>query len=208
MKLSNPISIVLHHSVTRRGNTLSEEERIWNEIKGYGIQKHGYPDYHFGVGYSGTIYTGCPLDIVAAHCGIDVWDEYQDDSGVTNQNSVAICAIGNFEEYPLSENQINGIVKCIRNIKIKYPKLFLKIHREIVATACPGSKYNYQEIYKRRGEKMFDDVDPKRWSYPAIKKLTDKGIMKGDEKGFRPRENITREEVAQVISNLLTYLGK
>ena len=50
--------------------------------------------------------------------------------------------------------------------------------------------------------KLYDDVDEKRWSYPAIDYVTRAGIMAGDENGFRPRDPITREEVAQVIFNL------
>lgn len=205
MILSKPIAIVLHHSVTRQ----TPEESIWEQIKAWGIEKHGIPDYHFGIGRSGTIYRGANLSQVCAHCGIDDYDK-QDKSGVNNQNSFAICAIGSFEEQQMSDDQINGIVRCIRNIRILFPKVFLKLHREVYATACPGRLYPYQEIFARlEGKNMqFADVNRNRWSYPAIKKCYDKGIMKGDEFGFRPDDPITREEVAQVVANLLNYLGK
>lgn len=135
----NPIAIVLHHSATPQNTS-------WEQISSWG--KNGYADYHFGVDYTGKIYTGCPINQVAAHCGLDQGIDYSE-SGVYNQNSLAICAIGNFEIQTMSQAQINGIVKCIRNIRIQFPKVFLKLHRELVATACPGKNYPFKEILKR-----------------------------------------------------------
>lgn len=49
----------------------------------------------------------------------------------------------------------------------------------------------------------------KHWAKPAIEKVLDKKIMNGYADGsFKPDQKITRAEVAQVIANLLTYLGK
>lgn len=211
--LDKPISIVLHHSVTRMTSTIEQEKTDWEMIKNIGISKHGIPDYHFGVGVSGNIYIGGSLKYAVAHMGIDKWDKPQHSSGVNNQNSFAICSMGNFEEYEMGEKQISGIVKCIRNLKISYSKLFIMLHRELVATACPGYHFPYQEIFRiLQGGTMetpiFPDVEIKRWSYPAIKKVYDVGIMKGDENGFRPQDQVTREELAQVIANLLKYLEK
>lgn len=149
MKLRTPICIVLHHAVTNE----QPEEDVWKMICGLGIKDRGVPDYHFGVGASGKIYTGCPIDTVAAHCGLDDGD--YSPSGVTNQNSLAICAIGNFDKNNMKEAQINGIAQCIINLKKKYPKLFIKLHRELTATACPGRYYPFQKILtKAKEEKM------------------------------------------------------
>jgi N-acetyl-anhydromuramyl-L-alanine amidase AmpD len=194
----NPIAIVLHHSATPQNTS-------WEQISSWG--KNGYADYHFGVDYNGKIYQGCPINQVAAHCGLDQGIDYSE-SGVYNQNSLAICAIGNFETQTMSQAQINGIVKCIRNIRIQFPKVFLKLHRELVHTACPGKNYPYQKILDLLKGTMIKDVQTTRWSYPAIKKVYDLGIMKGDENGFRPLDKVTREEMAQIITNLLKYLGK
>lgn len=142
MKLDAPIAIVLHHAASSRYAT-------YKDIANVGIQQHGIPDYHFIIDYQGNIHSVLSMTEVAAHCGIDKWDLYQDESGVTNQNSIAICAIGNFEQEIMPEAQLNAIVKCIRNIKIQYPKLFIKIHKELVNTACPGKNYPFKEILKR-----------------------------------------------------------
>jgi len=149
MKLSKPVAITVHHSVTAE----QPEIDVWNMIKSIGIRAHGVPDYHFGVGASGNIYVGCPMDTVAAHCGLDMGEDYSP-YGVYNQNSFAICAIGNFEINYMKEAQIKGIVKCIQNILAKYPGLTIYQHKKLVATACPGRLYPYTEIIKRVGEKM------------------------------------------------------
>jgi N-acetyl-anhydromuramyl-L-alanine amidase AmpD len=202
MKLDTPIAIVLHHAASSRYATAQD-------IANVGISHHGIPDYHFIIDYMGNIHSVLAITEVAAHCGIDKWDLYQDESGVTNQNSIAICAIGNFEVEIMPEAQINAIVKCIRNIKIQYPKLFIKLHKELVNTACPGKNYPYERILELlKGTMNFKDVQTTRWSYQAIKKVYDLGIKKGDENGFRPLDKVTREEMAQIITNLLKYLGK
>lgn len=47
------------------------------------------------------------------------------------------------------------------------------------------------------------------WAESAIEEMVEKEIMVGDGKGkFRPNDNITRGEVAKLVSNLLKYLGK
>ena len=50
---------------------------------------------------------------------------------------------------------------------------------------------------------LYDDVDPKRWSYPAIDYVTRAGLMTGDgDDKFRPTEPCTREELAAVVYNM------
>lgn len=139
----NPIAIVLHHSATPQTTS-------WQTISSWG--HNGYADYHFGVNYKGEIFKGCPINQVAAHCGLDQGIDYSE-SGVYNQNSIAICAIGNFETEAMLGSQIDGIVKCIRNIRIQYPKVFLKLHKELVATACPGKNYPFPKILERLEKK-------------------------------------------------------
>jgi len=148
--IRKPVAGVLHHSATDTGNSLTQEKAIWNSIKQHGIDHNGRPDYHFGIGASGTRYIGAKLDTWVVHCGIDDWDkdDYGNSFPETNQNTIAICAIGNFENVRMSENQIQGIVKLLQELKLKY-KIYFKLHRELVATACPGEYYPYQEIYKR-----------------------------------------------------------
>ena len=149
--IRKPVAIVLHHSASDTGSSLSQEKAIWESIKQNGIQKNGRPDYHYGIGASGTRYKGASLNEWVVNCGIDDWDKDQDGNPFpeTNQNTIAVCAIGNFENIRMGEKQIQGIVSLCKELKLKYPKIYFKLHRELVATACPGEYYPYNEIYKR-----------------------------------------------------------
>lgn len=63
------------------------------------------------------------------------------------------------------------------------------------------------EKYKGDVNMNFIDVDKSRWSYENIKKVTDLGIMNGYPDGtFKPSGQVTREELATVIVNLLNKI--
>ncbi|MGV3488516.1 MAG: N-acetylmuramoyl-L-alanine amidase, partial [Tuberibacillus sp.] len=64
-----------------------------------------------------------------------------------------------------------------------------------------------KEVLKVPGP--FKDVPGDRWSAKAIENLKAKGILNGRSDGtFGPTEDLTREEAAVLIDNLLKYLGK
>ncbi len=65
-----------------------------------------------------------------------------------------------------------------------------------------------KELDKMKKE-MFKDVKKDDYAYNHIKKLLDFGIVNGDVNGnYKPDEYITRRDVAIMIANALTYLGK
>ena len=48
-----------------------------------------------------------------------------------------------------------------------------------------------------------------RWSEPAIRQVIDRGIMTGDPDGsFRPRDPVTREELAAVAARILEVIDR
>lgn len=55
--------------------------------------------------------------------------------------------------------------------------------------------------------KNFSDVTG-HWASDAINKWEEVGILKGDERGFRPNDSITRAEMAVVLDNLMDYQVK
>lgn len=57
--------------------------------------------------------------------------------------------------------------------------------------------------------KTFPDVDYNKWYGAYILKVTEEGIMEGDDQGnFRPTEPLTRAEAAAVICRLLDRIEK
>ena len=67
--------------------------------------------------------------------------------------------------------------------------------------------YIYNDNNKGDVKMEFKDVDKNRWSYKNIKKVTDLGIMNGyPDETFKPNGQVTREELATVIVNLLNKI--
>ena len=207
MNLKSVKAIVIHHSATPFNSSISalkENCLHWlsEDRRRYWISKGYVADYHYFITSNGEIFTGQPESLASFHCGDDYW----------NEHSLAVCCIGNLDNSKMPDKMLDALVKQVSILEMKY-KCVIKLHREIVATACPGRFFRYQEFLKKLKEGnmdnvQFKDVDHKRWSYPAIKKVASLGIMRGDEKGFRPFDKITREEIAQVIKNLLDYFGE
>jgi|GEM_PF-2224557 hypothetical protein len=57
-------------------------------------------------------------------------------------------------------------------------------------------------------EKYNDDASIANWAKDAVQKVTDAGIMLGDENNnFNPRANLTRQEAAVIIERLLERWG-
>lgn len=80
----------------------------------------------------------------------------------------------------------------------KYAEAVVKAFCEFV-----GQAYTPPATPKPKKTK-FSDVEAGRWSEGAIKIVSDAGIMVGDPGGtFRPRDTVTREELASVIAKLL-----
>ena len=110
--------------------------------------------------------------------------------------------------------QFNAGVKLIKRLMKDYciPLRNVLKHRDVISdithhansTLCPGKNFPYIQILDnlRNGEPFFDIGE----DYPYIKEikyLKEKGIIKGDGKGyFRPKENITREEAAIITYRL------
>lgn len=166
--------------------------------------------YHYIISQDGTLWIGANEDVTLPQCGRDIGD--YSPSGVFNQNSIAVCCMGNFNIEKMGQTQYNKLVNVCKDLKKKFPKAFFKLHNEIANTDCPGKNYPYVKLFADvlgGGSVNFKDIDQSRWSYPAIKKVYELGLMKGDGDGsFRPLDELTREEVAQIMYNLLKFLGK
>lgn len=120
--------IVLHHSGVK---VLQSVEIIHNYHKNKGWAGIGY---HFYVRKDGSVYRGRPENMAGAHC-----------PGV-NSISLGICAEGDFEQEIMNDVQKNAIVELIKDIKLRYNIKWIKGHREILSTDCPGTNYPLQGI--------------------------------------------------------------
>lgn len=120
--------IELHNSGV---SVLQSIEVIHNYHKNKGWAGIGYQYY---VRKDGSVYRGRPENMAGAHC-----------PGV-NSTSIGICAEGNFNEEIMSEVQKQSIIELVKDIKSRYNIKWIKGHREILATSCPGANFPLEEI--------------------------------------------------------------
>lgn len=119
-------TIVLHHRV---GD--GDVESIDQIHKNNGWTCIGY---HFYVRKDGSIYRGRQEDTVGAH------------AYGSNSTSVGICAEGNFENETMPEVQKEALKELVAYIKGKYNISKVLRHKDVNATACPGTNYPFEEI--------------------------------------------------------------
>ncbi|MFA4930799.1 MAG: peptidoglycan recognition family protein [Patescibacteria group bacterium] len=132
-------TIVVHHSVTDPNN-----KDIWavsvgghDYVPGLYIAGQEYKgNYHYLVYFDGEVKNPIPEERYTYHCGVfDV-----------NLRSLAICFIGDYSFIQPSYAALVAARELIGNIKQRYPIANIYGHKELFATACPGSWYNLNTI--------------------------------------------------------------
>ncbi len=127
-KMQEVEGIVLHNSGV---TVLQSVETIHNYHKNKGWAGIGY---HYYVRKDGSVYRGRPENMAGAHCPS------------VNSTSIGICAEGNFNEESMSEVQKQAIIDLIKDIKSRHNIKWIRGHREILATSCPGTNFPLSEI--------------------------------------------------------------
>ena len=166
--------IVLHHRAGNGDVKSIHKQHLNRDYAGIG--------YHFYVRKGGGIYSGRPLEMQGAHC-----------IGY-NSKSVGICFEGNFETEKMPKVQLEAGRELLKYLKAIYPKAEIRRHRDLNSTACPGKNFPFKEITdlaanketkEEEFEMIYDYIDENmpEWARETVKKLADRGWIKGDEKG-------------------------
>jgi N-acetylmuramoyl-L-alanine amidase len=119
--------IILHH-VAGSGFTPQQIHQMHIDKGWAGI------GYHYYVRKDGTVYRGRPIDKVGAQC-----------QGY-NEQSIGICAEGNFETEVMGEAQQNAVASALREALSFYPQAKVVRHSVLNETACPGTNYPFDAI--------------------------------------------------------------
>lgn len=90
--------------------------------------------YHYYVRKDGSIYRGRPENMAGAHC-----------NGI-NSISIGICAEGNFSEETMPNVQKQALIELVKDIKSRYDIKWVRGHKEILSTSCPGTNFPLEEI--------------------------------------------------------------
>jgi hypothetical protein len=135
-----PKYILLHHSLTKDGQTVS-----WDAIRQYHktAPEYGFDDigYHWGVELVGNHYevlAGRMMNENGAHCP------------GRNNDSLGICVIGNFDLAPVPPAQWSLTVHLVSSLcdVLRIPFDNIKGHRDYSSKTCPG-KYFDMEAFRR-----------------------------------------------------------
>jgi N-acetyl-anhydromuramyl-L-alanine amidase AmpD len=195
-KRSRTDYIVLHHAEAIHASV--QDIHRWHLQRGWaGI------GYHYYVRKDGNIYRGRPRDVIGAHVKGH------------NYNSIGVCAEGDYMKETMPEAQKCSIIALVKELIQIYPNTKIVGHRDLMATACPGVKYPFQEIvqkvYKKEAQvvgKLFKDVPDDHWAIEDIEWAKNLGLVKGYDDGtFGLGKNITREELVVVLHRLYKLLG-
>jgi len=162
--------VIIHH--TASADVPASTIHQWHLNQGWsGI------GYHFVVRANGTIERGRPELAIGAHAG-----------SAGNGDSIGIVLTGNFEIGAPSTAQMVALAELINELRGRYGNLAVIGHKDVMATACPGRNFPWADLKRRLEEdeemiyKTLNDVP--EWGRPLVKKLMDRGSLKGEGNGI------------------------
>jgi len=136
MRTGQPQFVMVHHSLTKDGDTVS-----WGAIRKYHVQTMGWHDigYHMGVelvdGHFEAL-LGRPEDEVAAACK----------EGHMNELALHVCFVGNFDDAPPSAALLEfGVRYVIRPWLTRYnitPERVVGHGEYAHYKTCPGRRFD------------------------------------------------------------------
>lgn len=130
-----PEYIIIHHSLTKDGNSVS-----WGAIRKYHTQTMGWRDigYHYGVERVGDYYEillGRLPDETGAHCR----------ERNMNDSSLGVCCVGNFDLAAPPPEQFHKCLNLVRHLMSLYKISADKVlgHGELATyKSCPGKLWD------------------------------------------------------------------
>lgn len=127
--------LIIHHTAGNPNGTVNDLCRVHFGERGWSTV--AYPFY---IGNDGTVYQLKPDDEVSPH------------SFHYNNNAIAICCSGNFNDYPMPDAQYEALLKLTRRLLKKFnltPNDVLR-HCDLPGnqTECPGRNFDLTKFRK------------------------------------------------------------
>lgn len=113
--------LYLHHSATK-GQTLNSMASFHVETRGWGGLS-----YHYAVGWDGQLFWCNDPTVLSFH------------TANHNSNAISVVLVGDYSKIQLTEDQKRSIALLVDFLVEKYNLQFVKLHRDVKSTQCPGN---------------------------------------------------------------------
>lgn len=192
MKLINPNTIIVHHSVTPQNQPLDSAVKaidVAHKARLHPTKNSlGYHiAYHFIVAADGSYEQTRGYKEVGHHAG--VW--------TVNLRSFAICLLGNFQKDIPTDAQLLTVQDIMADIQETYNIKDVKAHRDIKATACCGKNMTDDLIWQL-AEGTYGETPPD-WSEKEWNDATSKEYVNGE----RPNDIVSLYEEEIIMSRII-----
>lgn len=150
--------IVIHHTATSTGSVESIHQTHLARLDADGKPWRGI-GYHFVIGNGHGMPDG---HIEATFRWRDQIDGAHAGDATYNTQGIGVCLIGNFEQDPPTEAQLEALATLTRSLTAEYdiPPQNIKGHCDVKSTACPGRYFPMQELTQiLTGEAASFDAD-------------------------------------------------
>jgi hypothetical protein len=134
-----PTRIIIHHSLTKDGSTVS-----WDAIRWYHTRTNGWRDigYHAGI------------ELIGGHYEVLIgrmFDEEGAHATGHNSDSLGICLVGNFDTAPPPPAQLDLAIRFTRSLcrVLEIPATRVYRHSDFSAKTCPGALFPWGEFIRR-----------------------------------------------------------
>jgi len=206
---SSTVGIVLHHldaHWTVERTHAFHQSRGWNGI-----------GYNFHVAMDGTISLGRGMEFVGAHTNPP--------AGI-NATTIGIGCEGRFHsvDRTMSVVQFNALIRLIQHLRGVYGDIWVKGHRDLAPTACPGQFFPLAEVQKLqfRGTTNHADIQEEEMTQEQFNQMMDTyltaqqqhpisawakeswelAVNLGITDGTSPGAPATREQVVTMLNRL------
>jgi hypothetical protein len=191
LNLKKITAVALHHMAHPTAGM--DEIHQWHLARDNGTWK-GFA-YNFWIDFAGNVF----------ECR-----GFNEGAGVKDKNST-ILSVGFQGDYNKSSMMPSAqfIAGCelIHYLRKKVPSITqIDGHKRWQATSCPGKYFPLEVMVKMANtiEKIKDYDETADWAKEAVLRARAEGIMLGDDNGyFHPKDPVTRQEMAVIISRLL-----
>src|SRR5262245_7647593 len=177
--------IMLHHSLTRGGQTVS-----WGAIRRYHVETRGWDaiGYHYGVELVGDHY-----EVLMGRSELDPAAACPQEE--MNTRALHVCCVGNFDEAPPPRAMLEALVGLVilpAMVEYGLPPERIIGHRDLASwKTCPGSQFDLEVVRRMSLESTGTLAGAERWHH-------EEGFGKGPLAALRHAAagGVSRDELA------------